>query len=166
MMGSGKTVTGKALAELFKKNFTDLDELLEKKRGKSIAAIFGTEGEDLFREEESQILKETAGLREQVFSTGGGVVTREANVALMKASGTVIYLKTSLEWLWKRVKDHSHRPLLKSKDPRQRLGEILRAREPLYVSAAHFSVETDAKTAKQVALEIAEMLELHESSSC
>ncbi len=154
MMGSGKTVTGKALAELHGAVFVDLDQELEKKYGMTIAKIFEKEGEISFRIREKIILGQFSKQGKQVISTGGGIILDPQNIATMKKFGRVIYLETSLEWLWKRVKDKGHRPLLKSKDPKAALEGILNLRKSIYESAADFKVVTDGKTAEEVAQEI------------
>lgn len=154
MMGSGKTSTGKALAESLGYAFIDLDEALEKKLGRTISEIFKTNGEPFFRGEETRVLEDVSKQGPAVMATGGGIVLRPENVERMKKSGRVIYLKTSLDWLWKRVQKESNRPLLKVEDPRAALEKILNDRRDLYEKAGDLVVMTDGKTPDEVAEEI------------
>ncbi len=154
MMGSGKTVTGQALARWMRQTFIDLDEYIEKKLGHKIPLIFEQEGEPRFRDYESEALREVAGKEKTIIATGGGIVLRPQNVELMKSRGRVIYLQTSLEWMWKRVQGKTGRPLLNVPDPQAALARIYQEREALYEAASDFQVLTDAKTADEVMKEI------------
>ncbi len=151
MMGSGKSSTGKALAKTLGCAFIDLDEALETKSGRTISEIFQKEGEPYFRNEESKILQEMSGQGPAVMATGGGIVLRPENIKQMKTTGQVIYLKTSIDWLWKRVQKESHRPLLKVQDPRAALEKILNDRRDLYEKAGDLALITDGKTPDEVA---------------
>lgn len=158
MMGSGKTSTGKALSRLRQMLFVDLDLELERQQKRSIREIFEKEGESFFRKEESKILRTAGNALGAVISTGGGIILDSENQVWMKSHGIVVHLKTSLEWLWKRVKDKAHRPLLKSENPKGELEKILKHREAFYQGAHHVEVVTDGKTAEEVAFEIDEAL--------
>lgn len=154
MMGSGKTTTGKALAKLLSISFVDLDDQIVERVGKSINDIFATEGESYFRTVESELLLETSGGRDQVVATGGGIVLNAANRERMKNTGVVIYLKTSLNVLWDRVKSKTDRPLLRGRDPQETLAALFRDREPLYEAGADKSFLTNGKSPESVAVEI------------
>ena len=135
MMGSGKTVTGRHLAVLLNYGFVDLDENIQDKLHRTISDIFEKEGEPFFRKEEAGVLKEVSGIGRRVIATGGGTVLLPENVTRMKSTGKVVYLETSLELLWQRVRGKKDRPLLKQSDPRQSLEMIFAARRPLYEQA-------------------------------
>ncbi len=158
MMGSGKTVTGKALADLLDDVFVDLDVEIQTKDGRSIREIFAGSGEPYFREVESSVLEHFSKKAKQVIATGGGVVLDEENVRRMKKTGKVVLLKASAKSLWQRVRYSKDRPLLNKSDPLGALQQILSDRELLYANACHFSVLTDGKIAEDVATEIQEML--------
>ncbi len=159
MMGSGKTVTGKLLSLLLHYGFTDLDETIEKKQKRSISEIFGKEGELFFRDQETKILTEVCAVTAKVIATGGGTVLRPENVQRMKASGKVIYLETSLDELWERVKEKTDRPLLKSESPKEVLRKIYEIRRPIYERICDLKVNTDRKTIEKVANHIFNKLE-------
>lgn len=159
MMGSGKSITGKKLALKLSYGFIDLDERIEQKAGKSINQIFSDKGENFFRNLESQMLKEAARTEMQVVATGGGTVLRHANVGLMKVTGKIIFLETSPEVIWQRVRGKKDRPLLQGGKPQEKLLEIYAYRQPLYEGSCGFKVVTDGKTAAAVADEIFEWLQ-------
>lgn len=158
MMGSGKTMTGKVLADLLGDSFVDLDAEIQAKDGRSIPEIFTQDGEPFFRDEESSVLEHFSKQNGQVIATGGGIVLREENVRRMKKTGKVVLLKTSAEYLWQRVRYAKDRPLLNKPDPLGTLRQILSDREGFYENACHCSVLTDGKIAEDVASEIQEML--------
>jgi shikimate kinase len=158
MMGSGKTVTGKALADLLGDTFVDLDAEIQAKEGRSIPAIFAESGEPYFRDLESSVLENFSKKTRQVIATGGGIVLREGNVRRMQKTGKVVLLKASAESLWQRVRYAKDRPLLNKPDPFNALKQILSDRGSFYESACHLSVLTDGKIAEDVANEIQELL--------
>ena len=158
MMGSGKTVTVKRLAAMLECPFTDLDELIQERTRRSIVEIFQEEGEFFFRDQESALLKEVSGLTPRVVATGGGTVLRADNVSWMKRDGKIVFLETSLDILWSRVKDKKDRPLLKGKTPRERLLEIYHYRTPIYRAASDLTVNTDGQSVQAVASLIYERL--------
>ena len=158
MMGSGKTVTGKALAGLLDYVFVDLDAEIQSKEGQSIPEIFAGPGEPHFRSVESSALEHYSKQGRQVIATGGGIVLSEANVRRMKKTGKVVLLKASAESLWQRVRYAKDRPLLNKPDPLGALKQILRDREAIYENSCHFFVLTDGKIADDVAGEVQEML--------
>ena len=160
MMGSGKNVTGKVLADFLDNVFVDLDAEIQAKEGRSIPEIFTESGEPYFRDVESSVLEHFSKKAKQVIATGGGIVLREENVRRMKKTGKVVLLKASAESLWQRVRYSKDRPLLNKPDPLGALRQILADRETLYENACHFSVLTDGRIAEDVASEIQEMLRL------
>jgi shikimate kinase len=160
MPGSGKTATGRALARAMSRTFADLDEEIARRAGKTITRIFSENGEEYFRDLETEELKRAVARGGQVLATGGGIVTREANWDILRASGVTVYLRTSLASLARRALSERHRPLLelaREEEREARLGELLKRRGALY-ERADLAVDTDAKTPEEVALEIRERL--------
>lgn len=154
MMGSGKTSTGHELAKLLRIRFVDLDDLIVEETHQSINDIFKKEGEAYFRCIESEVLNQVASGSDQVVATGGGIILKTENVEKMNHTGIIVYLKTSIEVLWERVKTATDRPLLKTKNPQKTLADILRDRAFLYESAKTKIFLTDQKSPKEVADEI------------
>ncbi len=156
MMGSGKSVTGKKLALLLGYAFVDLDQWIEEKHRRLITEIFEKEGEAFFRDTEAALLKEACSAGPRVVATGGGTVLRPENVEQMKTTGKVVFLETSLEMIWSRVKNKKDRPLLKGQDPQSNLKAIFMARRPAYEQSCDFRVNTDGQSAETVARKILE----------
>lgn len=157
MMGAGKTATGRALAGLAGMDFVDLDEEIEDRTRQSVNEIFEKQGEPYFRAEEKKALRQASAGKNTVISTGGGVVLDPENVALMKSTGTLIYLVASFEALWDRVRDKRDRPLLRVSDPKAAFLALFRMRVPLYESACAQKVETYAFSPEAVAQKIADL---------
>ncbi len=156
--GSGKTTVARLLAGRLGWEWVDADDVLEARYGKSIRAIFAEDGEAIFRIKEAWVLAELCGRRRCVVSTGGGVVVRQANRALLRASGYVVWLTADADTLWRRLQndDGQRRPAL-GVGGRAEVEEILRVRQPWYEECAHLTVWTEGKTPEALAEEIALM---------
>lgn len=150
MMGAGKTTIGKALAQRLGLEFVDTDRVLVERTGVPVATIFEIEGEDAFRRRETAVLAEVAAVGGRVIATGGGAVLSAANREVMRASGTVVYLRARVDNLWERTRHDATRPLLATPNPRERLSELLAQREPLYRESAHVVVETGTQAVPTV----------------
>lgn len=135
-MGSGKTTIGKRTANLLDLEFVDCDTELEKRTGASVNLIFDIEGEEGFRERESELIAELAKRQDCLVATGGGSVIRQRNRNIMKRTGLVVWLKTSVEQQLKRLRLDNKRPLLQTPDRKARLTAIAKARNPLYEELA------------------------------
>ena len=135
MMGSGKTSTGRPLAERLGYGFVDADAVIEQAAGCTIPEIFERDGEAGFRELESQVMSAICQRHSLVVATGGGVVTQRKNWGLLH-SGIVIWLDVMRDQLLARLRaDATERPLLKSPDPEAALDDLLAQRKPLYAEA-------------------------------
>lgn len=154
-MGAGKSTIGRLLATELNLRFRDSDRVIEERTGADIPWIFDMEGEEGFRERETAVLTELAKDQDAVVATGGGIVLRAQNRTLMQASGYVCYLTASIDQLVERTARDKKRPLLQVENPRQKIIELLALRDPLYQEAADFVVNTDRRSPKSVAQEIA-----------
>ena len=135
MMGSGKTSTGRPLAERLGYGFVDADAVIEQAAGCSIPEIFERDGEEGFRKLESQVLSAISQRHSLVVATGGGVVTQPENWGLLH-SGIVIWLDVVPDQLLQRLNaDSTLRPLLQTGDPEAALNALLNERRPLYAEA-------------------------------
>jgi shikimate kinase len=157
-MGSGKTAVGRRLAALLGRQFFDSDAEIEKRTGVDIRYIFEKEGETRFREREREVIAELAALDGIVVATGGGVILDAANRERLAATGTVVYLETTLETLVRRTKAAKTRPLLMNGDPRAVLERLMVVRRPLYEQAADLRVETTGRQVRAVAADIQQQL--------
>jgi shikimate kinase len=157
-MGAGKTTIGKLLADELGLEFKDADREIEARSGVDIPWIFDREGEAGFRQRESVALEELSHLDGVLISTGGGAVLAAENRRLMRESGVVVYLHTSVKEQVRRTARDRKRPLLQSGDPAQILRQLMEVREPLYREVAHLVMETDSRAPRIVAQELARRL--------
>jgi len=141
-MGVGKSEVGHRLAKELGLNFLDTDELIEKTEERTISEIFKIDGEEYFRKLETEVLKTLQDYDNYVLSTGGGIILREENVALLKSMGPVIWLWAGPETVYERVKNETHRPLLEVADPKAEIKKILDFRKPIYDRVADLKVDT------------------------
>lgn len=142
LMGAGKTTIGRALARKLDRQFYDSDHEIEARTGATIPTIFEIEGEECFRKREAEVIRELCSLDNAVIATGGGAPMRAETRACMKEAGTVIYLQASVGQLFQRTSRDRNRPLLQTANPRQRLEDLMRARDPVYREVADLIIET------------------------
>lgn len=158
-MGTGKSTIGRALAKEMKRSFYDVDEMIEKKTGASIAWIFDIEGEAGFRLREKRVVDELTKKTNIVLATSGGAVLDPENRAMLASRGTVIYLKTSLNEQYERTKNDSRRPLLQVDDLEETLKRLSEERSTLYSNLADAAFETDHVGVKNIVNYIMKYLE-------
>ena len=157
MMGSGKTSTGRPLAQQLGYGFVDADAVIEQAADCSIPEIFERDGEAGFRALESQVLNAIGQRHSLVVATGGGVVTQQENWGLLH-SGIVVWLDVVPEQLMQRLRaDSTVRPLLQTDDPDAALNALLNRRRPLYAEA-DLTVVIDQETPDAVADGILQLL--------
>ncbi|HEB98818.1 MAG TPA: shikimate kinase AroK [Thiotrichales bacterium] len=157
-MGAGKSTIGRQLARELKHEFVDSDREIEERTGVDIPFIFDMEGEAGFRRREARVIDELTRRSGIVLATGGGAVLDPENRRHLASRGTVIYLRTSVDQQLARTARDKKRPLLQTEDPRARLEELLREREPLYRSVADIVVETDGRSVRDVVRELVRLL--------
>lgn len=159
LMGAGKSTIGKILADTLKWQLLDIDHEIEKFAGNDIPTIFEEQGEDGFRDYESQILMESASLNEAIIPCGGGIVTRLENVEYLKDHLT-IWLDVSPEEAAARLEHSDHRPLLNEcSDTIKKLQEILDIRRVGYAAAASLHISVGKHSPEIITSEILEKLE-------
>jgi shikimate kinase len=141
-MGAGKSSVGRRLETHTGFPRFDTDEIIAAKFNLSIARIFEIHSEDVFRDAESEILRNFDPDRAAIIVTGGGIVLRTSNRELLRRLGLVVYLEADEETLFARVSRRSSRPLLHTNDPRATMRELLQKRLPLYQEIADLTVET------------------------
>ena len=150
-MGVGKTTVGRRLADELNRYFFDSDHEIIDKTGVSIEHIFDIEGENGFRDRESQIFSELSRKSGVVIATGAGIVLRPENRALLQQSSVVVYLASSVEQLLQRTSKSKNRPILeKSLDREKTILDSLHAREVYYREVATFEIDTTGKQLYEV----------------
>lgn len=158
MMGSGKTTIGKELSNIIKNyKYVDVDEEIERSTQKKISDIFLQHGEKFFRMLENEKIKKICSQDNQIISTGGGAFESEINRQIMLSSGTVIYLQTTPEEIFNRIKNENinagkKRPLLKNFSI-ERISQLINEREKNY-KKAKIIIDTTGKTPYNIAQEI------------
>jgi len=155
-MGTGKTTIATQVARDLRMRYVSTDDCIEKREKRTINEIFTTDGEEYFRDVESEIVRELSAQEGLVIDTGGGVVVREENLAILRSGGMVICLTADPDVVMERTKKYKHRPLLNVEDPKARIRALLAKRAPLYAKADH-SIDTGMLTARQVVAKIVEI---------
>jgi shikimate kinase len=140
--GSGKSTVGRQLARRLDVPVFDSDHVIEQQLGCSIREYFEREGEAAFRDVEASVIDQLTRHPAGVLSTGGGVVLRPANRQHLHERTHVVYLSSSPDELFRRLRHDAQRPLLQVADPLSRLRDLYALRDPLYRETAHFIVET------------------------
>ena len=133
---------GRQLARRLDIPFLDSDHAIEQRLGCSIREYFERQGEERFRDIETEVLAQLVQQGQGVLSTGGGSVLREQNRDLLRQNGQVFYLYTSPQEVFRRLRHDRHRPLLQVADPLKRLHDLFALRDPLYRAAAHHVIES------------------------
>ena len=124
-MGTGKSSTGKILAEELGAQFVDTDQMVVEKTGRTIEDIFEEDSEEAFRELEVEVLSEITEKEGLVVSTGGGIVVTRGNLEMMKKTGLVITLIADANTILERIeKDDSCRPLLQVSEPFEEIKKL------------------------------------------
>ena len=157
-MGSGKSTIGKKLAQGLVKKFIDSDEVIEQIQGKEIKDIFADKGEAWFRKYEEETIARLTNISEScIISLGGGALISQKNLSLVVRKGYLVYIKSSPEEIWKRIRHSTRRPLLRHEndtwsrqDYIDRIHELLVQRETGY-QKADIIIERDGKEADEVA---------------
>jgi shikimate kinase len=153
MMGTGKSAVGKKLAKKLGMEYMDTDERIEKDAGCKISEIFKNNGEESFREVEKAVIKCVSVLDNYVIATGGGVVKYAENMDALEKNAVIVCLTASPDAIYKRIKHHGHRPLLKVKDPRKEIEGIMNQREKLY-KRCDLMIDTSDKKIDEIVGEI------------
>lgn len=151
-MASGKSTIGPILANTIGWDFLDLDKVIENKTNKKIVQIFNDNGEEFFRKLETETLKELSQLKKYVISLGGGTIESEENLKTIKSHGILVYLESSPEAAYRRLRFKRDRPALLFDDHEptkeefiERITKIL-GRRLVYYNQADFKINTDNKS--------------------
>ncbi|OGD12331.1 MAG: hypothetical protein A2Y86_06195 [Candidatus Aminicenantes bacterium RBG_13_62_12] len=154
-MGAGKTTTGRQLARLMGRGFTDTDDLVEATTGMTVPAIFKRWGEGGFRSREKSVIKNIApaGGTPMVISVGGGAVLDKDNRARLAKTCRIVWLWTAARTALSRI-DIAMRPVLDPDRPLESASRTLASRVPLYASVADLIVNSESGSPPEVARRI------------
>ncbi len=158
-MGAGKTTIGRLLARRLGMRFIDSDHEIEARTGASIPWIFEIEGEASFRRRERDVIRDLTAQTGVVLATGGGAILAPENRAALKANGTVVYLRATVNSILARTSHDKNRPLLQTADPRSKLEELTAQREPLYTEIADVVIDTGRPNVQSMVQAILNQLE-------
>jgi shikimate kinase len=162
-MGCGKSTVGRELKRILHEPWIDTDQLIEQRAGCSITDIFVKQGEEGFRQIETEVLRD---LHHQVtsstiISTGGGAVLRQENREILQKLGYVVWLRADAELIYQRTKKNRDRPILQTPDPRAVIRELLATREPIYRQCAHLVIDVAGLSRSEIAVGIRESARYH-----
>ena len=157
-MGAGKSTVSAKLSELLAMEIMEMDAHIQEKEGMSIKEIFAVNGEEYFRNCESNTLIELREKKHMVVSCGGGVPLREKNVELMKNSGYVVWLTATPEAIYERVKDSTERPLLNGNMNVPFIQNLMESRREKYERAADIVIDTTGKEIEEICEELLQKL--------
>ena len=152
-MGSGKTTLGGQLAQILGIPFFDSDELIEQKMGIAVNQIFAAQGEQAFREMETEVITDLCEISEFVLAVGGGLPAISGMMQRLNELGKTVFLNVSRKELLRRlVMDRSKRPLLKDKSElelKEYFNRLHDLREPYYIQA-QIHIQQDDLTAQEL----------------
>jgi shikimate kinase len=157
MMGAGKTTVGRLLAKHLEYGFLDTDSTIVQAAKKSINEIFASEGEEGFRQLESDVLAEVCAYTRLTVATGGGIILQRKNWSYLR-HGLVVWLDGSVDLLYNRLIEDSSRPLLQDADPKEKLRSLLEQRQALYSQADLQISLRDGETPEALAMRIMEVI--------
>lgn len=158
-MATGKTIIGKELAGKLKRQFADLDELIELKEKRRICDIFTKNGEPYFRKVEKEVLRQASKKDNFIYACGGGIVMDKDNIRIMKQTGKIVCLTAKLQVILKRLGETAHRPLLNVPEPKKQIEALLKMRAPFY-ALADKTIDTSKLSVTQVVSKISRIIKV------
>ncbi len=154
-LGAGKSTLARNLGSLFHRPHVDTDRLVERMLGKSISEVYAEDGENAFRDAETEELRRLASRKSLLVSCGGGIVERPENCVLMHEMGVIVFLDGDLSDSMRQIRSVARRPDLGS--PAEAAELYLQLR-PLYEDAADITIDIRNRTFEQVAAESGQLL--------
>jgi shikimate kinase len=157
--GAGKTTVGKLVAEKLGTQVIDIDALVVRKMQMPVARIFAEHGEAKFRAVEAETMRQAVAGSPAVISPGGGWVAQPGALEETRDTCYLVYLRTMAGTAANRSADYG-RPLLMGEDPREKMRQLLKEREPFYTKA-HSEIKTDVKSPAAIADEVVQLAKAH-----
>ena len=154
--GTGKSTVAQLLATRLGMEVVSLDQEIVRHAGQSIPEIVAAHGWPYFRDLEAEVTKRVCERDHIIIDAGGGVILRKENVENLRRCGKLIWLRASVPVIVGRIEAGTERPALTAgKSFTEEVEDVLRERTPLYAAAAHHPIDTDGRSAVEVAAEIA-----------
>ncbi len=153
--GTGKSLVGGLLADRLGLTYVGMDAAIVEAAGVPIPEIVAREGWPGFRDRESGEVARVAKGDGLVVDTGGGVIERPENVAILRQCGPIVWLRASVETIVSRIQGDTQRPSLTgAKSFTEEVAEVLQRRTPLYEAAATLAIDTDLLTPEEIVARI------------
>jgi shikimate kinase len=167
-MGCGKSTIGRELKRISSHPWIDTDAEIEARAQCRIKDFFARDGEDAFRDLETQVLRDLSVNCQSptIISTGGGAILRGENRLLLRELGYVVWLRAPADMIYQRTKYNRSRPILQTPNPRARIEELLTLREPLYRETAHLIIDVAGLNRTEIAAGIIESARYHFAQTC
>ena len=154
-MGTGKSACARAIRRNSGLPVLEMDETIEERQGMPVSRIFKTQGEEAFRDMETELLESLYGQESAVVSCGGGVVLRERNRRLMRGLGTIVLLTASPETIYSRLQGKTgNRPNIRDRFSVEGIRELMEVRRAAYMAAADVMIPTDGLSPRKIAEKI------------
>lgn len=153
-MGAGKTTVAREVADQLNVRMLDLDDLITRRETRAPHEIITADGEERFREIETEVLRELlTGAGACVIAAGGGTWTMDRNRRLVAQRGaSAVWLDAPFALCWKRIEAGGHwRPLATS---REQTAELYARRQPLYELADVRIAVAEDDSAREIALKV------------
>ncbi len=161
MMGSGKSAIGKLVASKIGVPFADTDVEVENIERIPIVELFKERGEEYFRDQETQVLRNLLSGPPRLVALGGGGFLSDRNRQIIRSRGVSVWLSADAGLLWSRVKDKTHRPLLQTMDPYATLVDMLARRTPFYEMADLRVQAQDGLSKEEMAQKVADAISVY-----
>ena len=145
-LGAGKSTLARNLGRLYRRQYVDTDRMAERIIRKTVRECFEQDGEEAFRDAETEVLQRLKYRKSLLVSCGGGIVERSENSRLMREMGVVVFLDGDLKDSLRQIQHPEKRPDLRS-DAR----ELYEHRRPLFRGAADYVIDIRGKTFEEVA---------------
>lgn len=164
-MGTGKSTIGHALSKSLGYPHLDSDDLIIARTGKNVSRIFANNGEEFFRDLETETLQSLCEKSHHIISTGGGIIGRPENRELLRALGYVVWLGASPQEILKRTSRNKNRPLLNTDNPLETITNLLDQRLLHYQNTAHLKIETEGLDSSEITAGIIDSARYHFSNN-
>jgi shikimate kinase len=158
--GTGKSSIARAVARPLALQVEDSDHHIQRRAGCTIAEIFQPRGERAFRDLERAVIVDLLQRDGTVLAIGGGAILNADTRTDIQAAGPVVWLRASVDTIARRLAadaaSRTDRPNLTPSGGRAEIVTVLAEREALYRECASIIVDTDDRSIKELANQVAD----------